>query len=371
MPHSPLHTDGILAQGDHGGDVQHIARLLGVDPLEVLDFSSNSLVQAHDLTQDIVRSAAPDFDRYPDSESIALRAALAEHESCPMDEILAGNGSAELIWLALAALRPRRAALIGPAFSEYRRACEGLGIQYTIIPPPNELVQWWPQAGDMPPDADLAILCSPNNPGGHTCADLVTCINKLGCPSVFLDLAYRDFLGPGSQRDSHTWKNLKRATASTRLICLHSMTKFFSCTGIRLGYLCADSVFLRSLAAIRASWMVSGFAENIGIALIRRFGEYCARLPLLLNDKSVLASALSGCGAFSEILDGPCFLLGRIERQRFSSVGEMRTRLIQRRILVRDCDAIPGMPPGYARIQVRNTDDTARLSAALEEISKP
>ncbi len=359
-----------VPQGDHGGDIQQIARLLHVAPSAVLDFSNNSFIQARDITADIIACVDPEFDHYPDPDCLALREALARHEACPADELLPGNGSAELIWLALAALRPRRAALIGPAFSEYRRACEGLGIPYTVVAPPEGRVQWWPQSRSaLPPDTDLAILCSPNNPGGHTCPDLTACIAALDCPTVFLDLAYRDFIGPAPLRDGHTWAALKNPPQ--RLICLHSLTKFFCCTGVRLGYLAADPALLADMRRKRAAWMVSAFAANAGIAFLDRFNYYRARLPLLERDKAALRAVLQNCGLFSEILDGPSFLIARVKTGFFPerpAAGALRAELVARRILVRDCDTIPGMPPGYVRLQARGENDSAILEKALREI---
>ncbi len=360
-----------VPQGDHGGDIQQIARLLHVEPSAVLDFSNNSFIQARDITAGIVAGVDPEFDHYPDPDCLALREALARHEACPTAELLPGNGSAELIWLALAALKPRRAALIGPAFSEYRRACEGLGIPYTVVAPPEGRVQWWPQSRPaLPPDTDLAILCSPNNPGGHTCPDLAASIAALDCPAIFLDLAYRDFLGPGPLRAGHTWAALKKP--QRRLICLHSMTKFFCCTGIRLGYLTADQVLLADMRRRRAAWMVSAFAANAGIAFLDRFKDYCARLPLLERDKAALRAVLQNSGLFPEILDGPSFLLARVNAGFFPgrpAAAALRAELVARRILVRDCDTIPGMPPGYVRLQARGESDSAALADALREIA--
>ena len=374
MP-SSSHAPYSVPQGEHGGDVQQVARFLRIAPDNILDFSNNSFVQARDITADALASVNSEFDRYPDPDCVALRDALAQHETCPPDELLAGNGSAELIWLALATLQPRHAVLIGPIFSEYRRACEGLGIPHTIVAPPDDCVQWWPQhRPHIPQQADLAVLCSPNNPGGHTCPDLTACINALDCPTILLDLAYRDFLGPGPARENHTWTALKKLPQ--RLLCLHSLTKFFCSTGIRLGYLAADPALLASMRRKRANWMVNAFAANAGIALLNRFNSYCERLPLLQRDKTTLHAVLDGCGLFTEILSGPSFLIARIDPLRLTAkcsrdrpAATLRTELAVRRILVRDCDTIPGMPSGYLRLQARNTDDSAVLEKALREIA--
>lgn len=356
-----------IPQGDHGGDALAVARHLGCAAGDILDFSSNSLIQARDLTEAIVGGVDPVFEHYPDSSSGALRAVLAAHEHCPPEELLAGNGSAELIWLALATARPRHAVLIGPAFSEYRRACEGLSISYTILSPPQGRVQWWPDARRrLPSKADFVFVCSPANPAGHVSEDLPALIQTLGCDTVLLDMAYRDFLSNDALRQQHSWAALKEARLGARLICLHSMTKFFCCTGVRLGYLAADPRLLREMNRRRPSWMVSSFAEQTGMALIGRYADYRARLPRLEEDKAVLSAMLRQHAAFSEILEGPCFCLAKVNPACFSTAGALRAALISRRVLLRDCDGIPGMPSGWVRIQARNGADTFLLKQALD-----
>ena len=70
-----------------------------------------------------------DLGRYPDRRSLALRRALAARLGLTIDQIVVGNGSAELIWLlALAYLREGDSAFVlEPTFGEYRAGAELMG----------------------------------------------------------------------------------------------------------------------------------------------------------------------------------------------------------------------------------------------------
>jgi threonine-phosphate decarboxylase len=46
--------------------------------------------------------------------------------------------------------------------------------------------------------------------------------------------------------------------------------------------------------------------------------------------------------------------------------GILQNYLLERGMLIRDCDNIPGMRPGFVRIQVRSAEDNRRLLAVLE-----
>src|SRR5579884_307021 len=88
---------------------------LGLHPAEVLDFSSN--INAYGPSPAVWEAIArTPLDRYPDNETLALRATLAEHLGVSTQCVLAANGSSELIWLAaLTFLRPLDHVLVlGP-----------------------------------------------------------------------------------------------------------------------------------------------------------------------------------------------------------------------------------------------------------------
>nr|WP_230404573.1 hypothetical protein [Nitratidesulfovibrio sp. HK-II] len=120
-------------QSAHGGEVYRVARELGVAPEDILDCGSNGFAHAVDLTRALVEAQPHPFEHYPDPDSTALRQRLAAHEGVSPGQLLVGNGSSELIWLALRVLRPTRVTLLGPTFSEYVRACETHAIPWRVL----------------------------------------------------------------------------------------------------------------------------------------------------------------------------------------------------------------------------------------------
>ena len=107
----------------HGGDVYHLARTLGLDLSELLDFSAN-------INPLGCRRDSPGPSSRPWGKWSITRIAAAWSLSgnwrpiigLSPEQILVGNGSTELIYLAARALKPRRALIVAPAFSEYEHA---------------------------------------------------------------------------------------------------------------------------------------------------------------------------------------------------------------------------------------------------------
>ncbi len=100
----------------HGGDWAGYRAEFGRDPL---DFSAN--VSPLGLPEGVARAitaALPTADRYPDPLCRELRAKLALHEGVPTEQILCGNGAADLIFRLVWAKKPRRALVTAPTFAE-------------------------------------------------------------------------------------------------------------------------------------------------------------------------------------------------------------------------------------------------------------
>ena len=356
----------------HGGEVYALARRLRTSPDNLLDFSSNANIFASGLTEKLIRSTPYPFVHYPDSGSANLRDAIAGHEQMEADRILVGNGGNELIWLALRALAPRKVFFIGPIFSEYVRVCHTLDIPFDILTPPAQN-DFTPTAQNLEAfwetDADLVILCTPNNPAAVTYDNIHNILNMLRAPRVLIDLSYREFLyGTDDYYANHLRAYQETARPGVSLFTLHSFTKFYCCPGIRLGYLMGDRTQIARIAAQQPSWTVSPFAQVMGEIFLRHIDSYRETLPTLYATVAHMGRELRrlDCMNPERVLEGPGFLCCELA-SRLDSAAVCKA-LLKRRCIVRDCGTIPGMPRGFIRMQARPEQDFARLMEVLETL---
>src|SRR5262249_225949 len=70
---------------------------------------------------------------YPEPYGEDLKEALAKHHGMKPAEILVGNGSTQLIYLLCSALRPRKALIVAPAFSEHANALKLAGPKAPLL----------------------------------------------------------------------------------------------------------------------------------------------------------------------------------------------------------------------------------------------
>lgn len=389
--------------GSHGGNVWAASRRLGAAPEAVLDLSTNTFAALAARTADLARvassvcPAAEAWLHYPDPDASLLRAALARREGVEPACILPGNGASEIIWAVLTALRPRRALFLGPLFIQYARACDALGVPWRVFAPAESgprscgadggrTDSGW--TGGFAPDADalaraaasdadLIIACSPNNPGTAVVRDPAPLLAAVGRRTLLLDASYRDFLqeaaAPGqapSVWEGHRYPRLAAVAApyGARVVLVGSLTKFFCCPGVRLGYAAADAGTVARLAAARPAWSVSTLAERIGLTLLEHESIYRQALPGLRRDVEGLAALLKESGLFRRVLPGVSFATAALDDP--ADAVPLRAWLLDRhRVLVRVCDNIPGMPPGWVRVQARAETELAPLRAGLREFA--
>src|SRR5690242_5590217 len=117
----------------HGGASAADLVRQGIDPASVadlVDLSTN--VHAYGPPPTVAATLARvSLERYPDANAATMRAAMANQLGVQPEQVVAGNGSVELIYLlANVYLDPGDLALvIGPTFSEYASAIRFCGAE--------------------------------------------------------------------------------------------------------------------------------------------------------------------------------------------------------------------------------------------------
>ena len=328
---------------------------LGLSPDDVLDFSVNS--NPYGPSPAVRRALAEvPLDRYPDREALALRRALAEQHRRSVDQIVVGNGTAELLWLiAFAFLEPSDPVLIiGPTFGEYGRVAALMGAA----------VKYWNASSERAFGIDpravarllregrprLVFLCNPNNPTGAILP--LEDIDRwaAGNPETLfvVDEAYLAFA-----------QGLESALilGAANVLVVRSMTKDYALAGLRLGYAAGPEPLTAAVACARPAWNVNALAQVAGISALADDAYYRRTWSGARRAGEALVKGLADTGMVALPSAVHFFLL------RVGDGTDFRRSLLRHRILVRDCTSF-GLPE-YVRIAPRRRRDNARLLAAV------
>ena len=109
----------------HGGNVWQVSKETGLSHQDIIDFSSsiNPLGMSKKAIA-ALKEIHKIIPSYPEPSAFDARQELSRFHNISVENILAGNGSTEFIYLIPQVFKPKKALIIEPAFSEYRRSLE-------------------------------------------------------------------------------------------------------------------------------------------------------------------------------------------------------------------------------------------------------
>jgi len=359
MPLQPRKNMAGLEKGTHGGlDYAELERK-GIAPDELLDFSvcTNPVGVPPGILQPV---PLKEVSRYPDSQSTGLKRVIAAETGVPEDRILAGSGSTEIIRLAALAYLDEAdtALIIEPTYGEYRLACEISGCRVLTFTASAK--------DDFRLDVDALVsvilnekpkavfLCNPNNPTGYylDVPGFQRILAAIGDALVVLDEAYVSFV-------RERWDSTQYID-SANLLVVRSMTKDYAIAGLRLGYGMAKTEITGTLRSVCPPWNVNAVAQQAGIAALQD-REYLEKSREMVHrEKAYLTGQIEKLGLRCVPSASNFFLV------EVGHAADFRSRLLQRKLLVRDCTSF-GLP-GYLRIAPGNRSKNRRLVAALKEL---
>jgi histidinol-phosphate aminotransferase len=294
-----------------------------------------------------------DLAAYPDQRP-AVAAVAARHRRAA-GEVLLTAGAAEAFVLLARTLRPRRAVIVHPQFTEPEAALRAAGhpVGRVILPFPFTL-----DPALVPASADLVFIGSPTNPTSvaHP-RDVLLGLVRPG-RIVIVDEAFADCV-PGEPDSVASHGDL------SGLVVVRSLTKTWALAGLRAGYLLAEPALVRRLAGAQPPWPVSSGALAACVATAtgaaaREAGNWAAALA---QDRAHLLSRLAGIGGLRVVpAASASFVL------LDTAVPDVRTRLHGHGFAVRRGETFPGLGPGWIRVAVRDTATSDRFAAALQEV---
>jgi len=300
------------------------------------------------------RIRGTDLAAYPDQREAV--AAVAARHARAVDEVLLTAGAAEAFVLLARVLRPRRAVVVHPQFTEPEAALRAAGhaVDRVILPFPFAL-----DPGLVPNDADLVFVGNPTNPTSvaHP-RDAVLALRRPG-RIVVVDEAFADCL-PGERESVAGHADL------AGLVVIRSLTKTWGLAGLRVGYVLAAPDTVRRLAAAQPLWAVSTPAlaacvATASPAALREAGEWARELAV---ERLHLLRRLDGAGiAAGGVRVVPDAAASFVLLD--TGVADIRARLLGQGFAVRRGETFPGLGPGWVRVAVRGQETSDRFAEAL------
>jgi len=346
----------------HGGNLRRLSSLAGLPPGEILDFSANiNPLGPPEWLRPVISGTIGSLVHYPDPEATGVIKSAAARYDISEKEILAGNGSTELLYLVPRACGAKRAVIPVPAYADYERSCglAGIPVKKIFLSAERRFKPDTDFLGAVLEGNDLVLLGRPNNPTGVSWdAERVRELAVRNPSVTFVaDEAFADFVEGMDRLVQRRPKNL---------IVLLSLTKFFAVPGLRLGLVAADAGLIERIRGLMPPWSVNTLAQAVGDRALLDI-DYAERTRSFVKAaRERLSAGLDSLGRLTVYPGEANFLLVRIESGPDASV--IAEKLLARGIAIRVCDNFDGLDGRFFRVAVRTEAENARLCDALSEV---
>ena len=233
------------------------------------------------------------FNRYPDPAARELCQAFAACYGVKPEQVVAGNGSDELITVLFEAFLEKGDAFatVEPDFSMYAFNGHLHEARHVAIPKGKDLrldVEAVAAACQRE-QVKLLIFSNPCNPTSLVCGreEMRKLIDSLPDTLVVLDEAYMDFSDQSLLGEVEDHPNL---------LVLRTCSKAFGMAALRLGFAVCGKTLAGALRAVKSPYNVNSLSQAVGTAVLRRKGELDRALETILRSRDQLYAGLRELG---------------------------------------------------------------------------
>ncbi|MDZ5253347.1 threonine-phosphate decarboxylase CobD [Clostridium sp. LIBA-8841] len=350
----------------HGGNVEEIKRIYGLEENEIIDFSANiNPMGISEKVKEAMIRGINSIERYPDITYYKLKKEISSFEKVDLDKIVLGNGAAEVIFNIVRGIKPKNALIIAPTFSEYEDALNSLEckVNHYILKDRYSLDNRF--IDEINDDLDIIFLCNPNNPTGALIEKdfslrVLKKAKEMDVKVVF-DESFLDFV-----EDNEKYSVIEYLDDFNNLIVVKSLTKLFAFPGIRLGYgLSSDFEMIKKINSVATPWSVNTVADYAGREALKEVKYIKDSIAYVKKENEFLYNGLKAFKDINVFKGAVNFLFFKLSREL-----NLREELIKQGIIIRSCNNYIGLDNSYYRVAVRRREENEKLLEALSKILK-
>lgn len=303
---------------------------------------------------------------YPEQFADTFISKISEFHGIPRECIIAGNGSAELIYLIPRVFRPKRALLVIPTFSEYKNSLDLAGCKtdiFLLTEADNFKLDAERFAETLKERYGILYICNPGNPTGaliqkSTVLEIADTALKYGTLCV-IDEAFIDFVEEESVK--------KDAVERPNLVVLRSMTKFFGIPGMRIGFAIGGENNIKKMMVYKEPWSVNVLGSIAAVESLNDAEYIEESRKYIARERAYLFSALTRISWIRPFPPAANYIFAGIERGGLNA-DVLSDILIKKGILIRTCSSFEGLGEGFFRVAVRNRVENEKLVNALKVV---
>ena len=354
----------------HGGNIFEASSRLGCRVEEILDMSSN--MNPIGPLPELMTHLKENLNAgtyLPEADAGGMVKLFCERRGISPEQVLAGNGTTQFIYMLPQALSPRRSVILGPTYADYGDASNLFNIPCKRVNA-AESALFLPdltKLSDTISEGDLVFICNANNPTGTVVSrsDLENISQKHPEALFVIDESYLPFAEDG---DSLSMISCGRPN----VMVLYSMSKIHKIPGLRVGFLVAPRKIAERVRKFHLPWSVNGLAQSAVSFLLTGQSTVNAFIRDTRNyvrsQIRILQADLEASGLFKVFPSQTPFLLIKLLRNR--DAQQICDVLCKEKILIRNCGNFIGLSDRFIRISLKSSDENRRISERLISVCR-
>lgn len=209
---------------------------------------------------------------YPASGETRVREALATANNLPVDQVMLGSGSGEILRMSVQAFCSPTKHLVtaAPTFETPTGTAKDFALQVREVPLDSQLRLDLDGMLREVRGAGLVFLCNPNNPTGHVHGkDAIDAFLKAALAAdpevvILVDEAYHEFV------DDPTYASaLPLIATEPRVFVSRTFSKIYGLAGLRIGYAFGQPATLGRMSKYRLGNSIGALAQVAAIASLQ------------------------------------------------------------------------------------------------------
>lgn len=342
-----------------GRPIEEVKRELGLRHVVKLASNENPYPPSPKVLQ-AMAAAAVNVNRYPDGGCHYLRESISRKFNVDARQIIFGNGSDELIVMAVRALvnDGDEVVIPKPSFLIYSIASQIAGARIKEIPLRGFHYDLEAMQNAVTRKTRIIFLGNPDNPAGTylTQTSVVDFMKRIPAETlVFMDEAYFEYVHADDYVDS-----LGLMSSFPNLMVSRTFSKMYGLAGLRIGYAFADAELIGYFERLREPFNVNSVAQAAALACLKDRVYYRQIAEDVETQREYIYDQLDRCGARYEKSFTNFILISSPVPAR-----EMTERLLREGLIVRDMTHW-GLT-GYIRVSIGRALENKKFIKAFQK----
>lgn len=343
-----------------GKPIQEVRRELGLEDAIKLASNENPLGPSP-KAREAIEGALGRLNRYPDANCFYLKHVLAKNFRLKPENFIIGNGSDEVIVLALRTLvNPGDEVVVStPTFLIYEIQARACGARIITVPSKNFRYDLARMKKAITLKTKVVFIANPDNPTGTyvTESEILEFMSGISKKTlVFFDEAYFEFA-----KNISNFPNTLKFLKDRNIIITRSFSKAYGLAGLRAGYGISSPELIGYLERVREPFNVNSLAQVAAVAALRDNNFLQKTLQMTKEGKKFLYAELEKIG-MRYVPSATNFIL--VDTGRDS--GGVFQAMLKQGVIVRDMKA--WKLDNFIRVTIGTMKENERFVKVLKKV---